>query len=143
LLLSPHILIAADAGCGTVVGCPGSSGTSAASFRSGPFKANPKAEDVIASLRVTEVERFGDIGAGLHLEDEAICRSQTEWVARDALPIRELEPTDLAPSSLKLINVSDETHASCFDRPVIATQDLDRGFVVLTCALQDAFVSTR
>jgi hypothetical protein len=61
------------------------------------------------------------------------------------LPIRELEPTDLAPSSLKLIDVSDETHASYLDRPVIATQDLDREFVVLACALQDehGFVSPR
>jgi len=61
------------------------------------------------------------------------------------LPISELEPTGLAPSSLKLIDVSDETHASYFDRPVIATQDLDREIAVLTCALQDedGFVSPR
>jgi hypothetical protein len=61
------------------------------------------------------------------------------------LPIRELESTDLAPSPLKLIDISDETHASYFDRPVIATQDLDRVLVVLTCALQDedGFVSPR
>jgi hypothetical protein len=141
----PQVLITADAGCGTVFGCAGVGGTSATSFRSGLFKANPKAEDVIASLRATEVEHFDHIRAGLHLEDEAVHRSRTEWVARNALPIRELEPTHLAPGSLKLIDVSDETRASYFDRPVIATQDLDGEFVVLTCALQDkdAFVTTR
>ena len=66
----------------------------ATSVRSGLFKANPKAEDIIVSFWVTEVEHFGNIGAGLQLEDEAVYRSRTEWVARDALPIRELEPTD-------------------------------------------------
>ncbi len=30
------------------------------------------------------------------------------------------------PSPFKLVDVSDETHASCFDRPVVATHDLDR-----------------
>ena len=57
---------------------------------------------------VTEVERFDHIG-GDRLEDETVHRSQTEWVARDALFIWELEPTDLAPSALKLIDISDET----------------------------------
>jgi hypothetical protein len=135
----------ADAGCGAIVGCAGGSGTIAASFRSRLFEANPKAENVIASLRVTEVERFGNIGAGLHLEDEAVARSRTVWVARGTLPIRELEPTDLAPSPLELIDVSDETHASYLDCPVIATHDLDRIFVVLACGLQDedGFVSPR
>jgi hypothetical protein len=56
------------------VDCAGGSGTIAASFRSWLFEANPKAEDVIASLRVTEVERFGHVGAGLQLEDEAVHR---------------------------------------------------------------------